>query len=71
MYRFHANIAVMLNITPDHLDRYDFKMQNYINAKFRILQNQTPADAFIFWEDDPVIATMIPLHGSTPTANWY
>jgi UDP-N-acetylmuramoylalanine--D-glutamate ligase len=59
MYRFHANIAVMLNITPDHLDRYDFKMQNYINAKFRILQNQTPADAFIFWEDDPVITAQL------------
>jgi UDP-N-acetylmuramoylalanine--D-glutamate ligase len=55
MYRFHANIAVLLNITPDHLDRYNFEMQNYINAKFRILQNQTPSDAFIFWEDDPVI----------------
>lgn len=59
MYRFRANIAVLLNITPDHLDRYDFKMQNYINAKFRILQNQTPADAFIFWEDDPVITSQL------------
>lgn len=55
MYDFRTNIAVMLNITPDHLDRYDFKMQNYVNAKFRILQNLTPCDAFIFWEDDPVI----------------
>ncbi|MCM1071491.1 MAG: UDP-N-acetylmuramoyl-L-alanine--D-glutamate ligase [Alistipes timonensis] len=55
MYDFRANIAVLMNITPDHLDRYDYKMQNYINAKFRILQNQTPRDAFIFWEDDPVI----------------
>lgn len=55
MYRFHANIAVIMNITPDHLDRYDFKMQNYVNAKFRILQNLTPRDAFIYWEDDPVI----------------
>ena len=55
MYEFRANIAVLMNITPDHLDRYDYKMQNYINAKFRILQNQTPCDAFIFWEDDPVI----------------
>ncbi len=55
MYEFRANIAVLMNITPDHLDRYDYKMQNYINAKFRILQNQTPRDAFIFWEDDPVI----------------
>ncbi|MCI8998330.1 MAG: UDP-N-acetylmuramoyl-L-alanine--D-glutamate ligase [Muribaculaceae bacterium] len=55
MYDFRANIAVILNITPDHLDRYDYKMQNYINAKFRILNNQTPQDAFIYWQDDPVI----------------
>lgn len=55
MYRFKANIAVILNITPDHLDRYDHEMQNYINAKFRILQNLTPRDAFIYWQDDPVI----------------
>lgn len=55
MYSFKANIAVMMNITPDHLDRYEYKMQNYVNAKFRILQNMTPCDAFIFWEDDPVI----------------
>lgn len=55
MYDFHANIAVILNITPDHLDRYDYEMQNYINAKFRILNNLTPRDAFIYWQDDPVI----------------
>ncbi|MCM1293091.1 MAG: UDP-N-acetylmuramoyl-L-alanine--D-glutamate ligase [Bacteroides sp.] len=55
MYDFKANVAVMLNITPDHLDRYDYKMQNYINAKFRILNNLTVDDAFIFWQDDPVI----------------
>jgi UDP-N-acetylmuramoylalanine--D-glutamate ligase len=55
MYKFHANIAVLMNITPDHLDRYDHKMQNYVDAKFRILQNQTNDDAFIFWNDDPVI----------------
>lgn len=55
MYDFHANIAVILNITPDHLDRYDYKMQNYINTKFRILNNLTPQDAFIYWQDDPVI----------------
>ncbi len=55
MYDFKANIAVMLNITPDHLDRYDYKMQNYVNAKFRILRNLTPQDAFIYWQDDPVI----------------
>ncbi|MDE6359145.1 MAG: UDP-N-acetylmuramoyl-L-alanine--D-glutamate ligase [Duncaniella sp.] len=59
MYDFHANIAVILNITPDHLDRYDYEMQNYINAKFRILNNLTPRDAFIYWQDDPVIARQL------------
>ncbi len=55
MYDFKANVAVILNITPDHLDRYDYQMQNYVNAKFRIIRNQTQEDAFIFWQDDPVI----------------
>ena len=55
MYDFKANIAVLLNITPDHLDRYDYKMENYVNAKFRIIRNQTEDDAFIYWNDDPVI----------------
>ncbi len=59
MYSFKANIAVLLNITPDHLDRYDYKMQNYINAKFRILRNMTPQDVFIFWNDDPVITEQL------------
>lgn len=62
MYRFHADIAVILNITPDHLDRYDHEMQNYVNAKFRIVQNMTPQDAFIFWQDDPVIAAQLRRH---------
>ena len=52
MYDFKADIAVLLNITPDHLDRYNYEMQNYVNAKMRILQNQTAKDAFIFWNDD-------------------
>ena len=55
MYDFRANVAVLLNITPDHLDRYDFKMQNYVDAKMRITQNQTSDDAFIYWNDDPII----------------
>lgn len=55
MYDFRANIAILLNITPDHLDRYDFKFENYAAAKMRIIQNQTPEDAFIYWNDDPVI----------------
>ena len=59
MYEFKANIAVLLNITPDHLDRYDYKMENYVAAKFRIIQNQTQSDAFIYWQDDPVIAAQL------------
>lgn len=55
MYDFRANIAVLLNITPDHLDRYDNSMQKYTDAKMRILQNQTGQDAFIYWADDPII----------------
>ena len=55
-YDFRADIAVLLNITPDHLDRYDFKMQNYVDSKMRILQNQTQDDAFIYWADDPIIS---------------
>ncbi|MBW4891288.1 UDP-N-acetylmuramoyl-L-alanine--D-glutamate ligase [Mucilaginibacter sp. HMF5004] len=53
MYKFKADIAVLLNITPDHLDRYDYKMENYVASKFRIVQNQTAADYFIYCADDP------------------
>lgn len=63
MYNFHANIAVLMNITPDHLDRYGYDMQNYIDAKFRILQNQTDEDAFIFWNDDPIIQKELSKYG--------
>lgn len=56
MYDFRANIAILLNITPDHLDRYDHCMQNYVDSKMRIIQNQTPQDAFIYWQDDPIIS---------------
>ena len=55
MYDFKADIAILLNITPDHLDRYDFKFQNYVDAKFRITRNQTADDAFIYWAEDPII----------------
>ena len=55
MYDFKADVAILLNITPDHLDRYDYKFQNYIDAKFRIARNQTADDAFIYWAEDPVI----------------
>ena len=55
MYDFRANIAILLNITPDHLDRYGNCMQNYVDAKMRIIRNQTAEDAFIYWNDDPII----------------
>lgn len=63
MYDFKANIAILMNITPDHLDRYDYKMQNYIDAKFRIIQNQTEEDAFVFWNDDPIIQNELKKYG--------
>ena len=59
MYDFKANIAVIMNITPDHLDRYDHKMENYVKAKFRILQNQTSDDYFIYWQGDPIVTEQI------------
>ncbi len=55
MYDFKANIAILTNITPDHLDRYNYEMQNYVNSKFRILQNQTEDDWFIYNYDDQII----------------
>ena len=63
MYNFRANIAVLMNITPDHLDRYDHCMQKYVDAKFRITQNQTSEDAFIFWNDDPIIQKELHKYG--------
>ncbi len=55
MFDFRADIAVLLNITPDHLDRYDYKMQNYTDSKMRITQNQRPEDWFVYCADDPII----------------
>ncbi|MBR3454547.1 MAG: UDP-N-acetylmuramoyl-L-alanine--D-glutamate ligase [Bacteroidaceae bacterium] len=55
MYDFKADIAVLMNVTPDHLDRYGFKMQNYVDSKMRITRNQTADDAFVFWNDDPIV----------------
>src|SRR5574344_2275976 len=76
MYDFRADIAVLMNITPDHLDRYDFKMQNYVDSKMRIIQNQTQDDALIYWSEDPVLdreiekmrpgATLYPFGFATP-----
>ena len=56
MFEFKADIAVLLNITPDHLERYDYQMQNYIDSKLRIINNQKENDDFIFCIDDEVIA---------------
>ena len=53
-YEFKADVAILTNITPDHLDRYEYNLQNYVDSKFRILQNQGPADAFIFCADDEI-----------------
>ncbi len=58
---FRADIAMLLNITEDHLDRYDYKFENYINSKFRIIENQTNTDYFIYCEDDEVIMQKLPL----------
>lgn len=52
---FRADVSVLLNITEDHLDRYEYKFENYINSKFKIIQNQTMNDYFIYCEDDEVI----------------
>ena len=54
-YDFKADIAILLNITPDHLDRYEHQFQNYVDAKFRITRNQTSKDVFIYWSEDPII----------------
>ncbi|HEX2976218.1 MAG TPA: Mur ligase family protein, partial [Bacteroidales bacterium] len=57
MYDFRADIAILLNITPDHLDRYGYKLQNYVDSKFRITQNQQKSDYLIYWAGDPIIKT--------------
>ncbi len=59
MTKFHADYAVILNITPDHLDRYAYQMQSYVDAKMRILNNQTAENAFIYWANDPLIVREI------------
>lgn len=56
MFEFKADIAMLLNISPDHLDRYDYNMQNYVDSKFRIIQNMTEQDWFIYNADDVIIA---------------
>jgi len=59
MFEFKADIAILLNITPDHLDRYEYNMQNYTDSKFRVIQNLTEADHFIYNADDKIILNEI------------
>ncbi len=65
MYDFKADIAILMNITPDHLDRYGYEMQNYVDAKMRVIRNQTENDAFVFWNDDPIIQRELKKYGIT------
>lgn len=62
MYDFKADVAILLNITPDHLDRYDYKFENYVASKFRITQNQTEKDAFVYCADDAVMEEYMQQH---------
>ena len=62
MFTFRADIAILTNITPDHLDRYNYQMENYVRSKFRILQNQTRTDFFIFNADDDLITAQMKAH---------
>ena len=59
MYQFKADISVLLNITPDHLDRYEYKMEKYAASKFKIIQNQSESDVFIYCADDPEIMKLV------------
>src|SRR5688500_8074267 len=56
---FKPEIGILLNITPDHLDRYEYTMQNYVNSKFQLIRNMTSQEEFIFYNDDPVLANEI------------
>ncbi len=69
MYDFKADVAILLNITPDHLDRYDHNIDNYAEAKMRVMRNQSSSDAFIYWADDPMILRH--LEGKHPTGTVY
>ncbi|GAB3895236.1 UDP-N-acetylmuramoyl-L-alanine--D-glutamate ligase [Larkinella knui] len=61
MIQTRINVAILLNITPDHLDRYEYQFQNYVESKFRILQNMTPADTFIYYAENPAISETLPV----------
>lgn len=62
MYEFRAETAVLTNITPDHLDRYNYRLEEYVDAKFRILQNQRESDCFIYCADDELTMKHLPEH---------
>lgn len=68
MYDFTADIAILLNITPDHLDRYEYKFENYVSSKFRITQNQSKQNYFVYNHDDAVITNYISDHKINATA---
>lgn len=53
--KFRPDVAILTNITPDHLDRYDYRLENYVDAKFRITLNQQANDDFIYWDEDPIV----------------
>ncbi|MFM7054099.1 MAG: UDP-N-acetylmuramoyl-L-alanine--D-glutamate ligase [Bacteroidota bacterium] len=67
MFQFRADISILLNITPDHLDRYDYQNSNYVDSKFRILNNQRSQDAFIYCADDPILNDAMMARHVTPT----
>lgn len=66
MYDFHVHIALVMNITPDHLDRYNNSLEEYALAKMRILQNQGEGDAFIYWAEDEFLARYVASHTPMP-----
>ena len=60
MFDFRADIAVLMNVTSDHLDRYEYELQHYVDSKMRIIQNQTPDDTFVYWKEDDNIEKELP-----------
>ncbi|MEY3342438.1 MAG: UDP-N-acetylmuramoyl-L-alanine--D-glutamate ligase [Bacteroidota bacterium] len=68
MFDFRSDISVLLNITPDHLDRYDYQLSKYVDSKFRILNNQLPTDAFIWCADDAILSQEMSKREVTPVS---
>ena len=67
MYNFRAEVAILMNITPDHLDRYGYELQKYIDSKFRIIQNQDKTDFLIYWADDLIVRKELPVRNPQMT----